>query len=166
VWGGVVAPPFLELRDIGARHEGLVTRAPQDDDSDVVIGGHVLHVFGHHLPHLQAHRVPLFRLVEDDPADRAVLVQHQLRRFAHGISPGSLLAPNPCIARLLATQAARFSGGVGRRSAGGGSSPPRGRRSLFRGGWAPSGRPAPATTGWERVPLTPTELTAAQPPDY
>src|SRR5262249_16119138 len=42
-------------------------------------------VLRHLLPHLLAHRVSLLRLVEDDPADRAVLLKQEL--LAHERSP-------------------------------------------------------------------------------
>jgi hypothetical protein len=80
---GHVAPPLLELRDVGAGHERLIARAAQDDDPDRVVALEVLHVVGHQLPHIQADGVALLRLVEDDPADRAVLLEQQLARFAH-----------------------------------------------------------------------------------
>src|SRR2546427_216858 len=120
---GHVAPSLLELGDVGAGHERLVAGPAQDDDPDGVVGGQILHVLGHELPHLQAHGVALLRLVEDDPADRPVLLQQKLRRFAHG----ALLSRNDvratCIASALVTQAPPCGGGqwvaagAGRRSA-------------------------------------------------
>src|SRR2546427_7667163 len=108
---GHVAPSLLELRDVSAGHERLVARASQDHDPDGVVGGQVANVLGHTLPHLQAHGVALLRLVEDDPADRPVLLQQKLRRLAHG----ALLLRNyvkaTCIASALVTQAPPCGGG-------------------------------------------------------
>src|SRR6185436_4503382 len=95
----------------------------------VVVGGQVLDIVRHHLPHLEAHRVPLFRLIEDDPADRAVLVQQELWRLAHGILLVAYWRQIPLSRRVS-------------------------RRKHLRGG-GQSGR-GMAATGWERVPLTPT----------
>src|SRR5206468_698778 len=81
---GHVAPPLLELGDVRAGHERLVAGAAQDDDTDRVVVGEVLDVVGHELPHLEAHRVALLGLVEDDPADRSVFLQQELPRLAHG----------------------------------------------------------------------------------
>jgi hypothetical protein len=80
---GHVAPPVLELRDVGARHEGLLAGAAQHDHADGVVGDELVHVFGHELPHLLTHGVPLLRLVENDPADRPVLFHQELFRVAH-----------------------------------------------------------------------------------
>src|SRR5437762_7628244 len=84
---GHVAAAVLELRDIGAGDERLIAGAAQDDHADGVVGGEVVYVVGHQLPHLLAHRVPLLRLVEDDPADRSVLLDQQLRRLGHRVLP-------------------------------------------------------------------------------
>src|SRR3989442_3444618 len=72
---GHVSPPLLELGYVGAGHERLVAGAAQHDDSDGIVAGQILNVLGHELPHLQAYGVALLRLVEDDPADRPILVQ-------------------------------------------------------------------------------------------
>src|SRR5262249_61711071 len=80
------APPALfDRRDGGARHECLFARASQDDDPDRVVALEVFYVVGHELPHVQADGVALLRLVEDDPADRAVLLEQQLGRLAHDV---------------------------------------------------------------------------------
>src|SRR4029434_6215269 len=81
-----VAAPVLELGDVGAGDEGLIARAPQDDHTYGIVRGQIVHVTGHELPHLLTHRVPLLRLIEDDPADRSVLLQQQGGRGAHGES--------------------------------------------------------------------------------
>ena len=83
---GHVPAPLLELGDVGAGDERLITRAAQDDDADRVVGGELVHVLGHRFPHLLAHRVALLRLVEDDPADRAVLFHHELRSRHRSVS--------------------------------------------------------------------------------
>jgi hypothetical protein len=87
-----VAPAVLELRDVGARDEGLVARPAQDDDADGVVGGQLLDVAGHELPGLDADGVALVGPVEDEPAYGSVLL-HQQRRFTHGCSPLSDIAP-------------------------------------------------------------------------
>src|SRR5215470_14236230 len=58
-----------------------------DDDADGVVGGEVLDVLRHELPGFHAHRVPLLRTVEDDPADGSVLLHQEARGIAHGWSP-------------------------------------------------------------------------------
>ena len=79
-----VLSPVLELRDVGARHEGLIAGPAQDDHADGVVGDQFLDVVGHELPRLEAHGISLLRPVEDDPADRSVLLEEEGRFLAHG----------------------------------------------------------------------------------
>src|SRR5262249_39475286 len=82
-----VAPALLHPRVAPARHESFVPGAAHDDPPDGVVGGEVVDVLRHELPRLDAHGIPLLGLVEDDPADRSVLLQQEGQRFAHGRSP-------------------------------------------------------------------------------
>ena len=75
---GHVLPLVLELRDVGAGDERLIARASQDHHADGVVARQLLDVAGHGFPHLLAHRVAFVRLVEDDPADGAVLLHQEL----------------------------------------------------------------------------------------
>src|SRR4029077_3833677 len=74
---GHVAPPLLELRDVGTGYEGLIAGAAQDDDTDRVVGGEIANVVGHQLPHLEAHRVSLIWLVEQYQTLRSYLFQQR-----------------------------------------------------------------------------------------
>src|SRR5258705_6424615 len=94
---GRVAPAVLEVGDVGAGHEGGLARPGEDDAPDRVVGRELPHVLGHALPHLLAHRVALVRLVEGDPADRAVLLHQQRLGLArHGLAHGRSLLGSGC----------------------------------------------------------------------
>ena len=70
---------LLELRDVGARHEGLVAGAGDDDDADRRILLEVVEDDRDRLPHVGRGGVVLLRLVEDEPADRARLLRDHVR---------------------------------------------------------------------------------------
>src|SRR5262249_70111 len=87
-----VAPSVLELRNVGARDEGLVAGPAQDDHADGVVGGQFLDVVGHELPGFHADGVALVWPFEDKPGYGSVLL-HQKGRVTHGYSPLSDTAP-------------------------------------------------------------------------
>src|SRR3954463_13542464 len=65
----------LELRDVGAGDEGPLARPCQHDDADRGIGVEIREHARDRLPHGERHRVAARRIVEDQPADRAVLAR-------------------------------------------------------------------------------------------
>src|SRR3954466_15747236 len=65
----------LELRDVGAGDEGAVPCPCQHDHADRGIGVEILEHARDRLPHGERHRVAARRIVEDEPADRAVLAR-------------------------------------------------------------------------------------------
>src|SRR5207245_8685507 len=74
----------------------------------------------HPLPHFQTYGVALLGLVEDDPADRSVLLQQELRRLAHGVSSSltKMDGVRPTVYRVGACDARATRGRLGRASTG------------------------------------------------
>ena len=60
---------FLELADIGARHERLVAGAGQDHDTHIGIVAQLDQRLAQPLPHLERHGVALVWIVEGNDAD-------------------------------------------------------------------------------------------------
>src|SRR4029077_20842454 len=70
---------FLELRDVGAQDKGLAAGAGDDDDADRIILLEIVHDLRHRLPHVERDGVVARRVVEDDAADRTLLLGEHLR---------------------------------------------------------------------------------------
>src|SRR5437868_4493178 len=71
---------LLELRDVGARDERLVARAGEHHCPHVGVRGKVVERARHCLPHVERDRVAPLRVVEDEPADRALLAADETLR--------------------------------------------------------------------------------------
>src|SRR5690606_35361096 len=72
----------LELRDIGARHEGLVAVAFDHDQPDLWIGIVPLERRRQRRPHVVGHGVVLRRVRDDDAANGAVALHD---KFGHAV---------------------------------------------------------------------------------
>src|SRR5207302_2061113 len=70
--------PLLEFRDIGAGHESPAAGAADNDHPDRVVLFEIVHDLGHGLPHFERHGIVARRVVEDQTADRAVLLGDHL----------------------------------------------------------------------------------------
>jgi hypothetical protein len=68
---------LLELRDVGAGDEGLVACPGQHHDPDRCVLFKILQNRGNRLPHVERNRVAALGVVEDQPAERAVLLREQ-----------------------------------------------------------------------------------------
>src|SRR5712691_10746408 len=75
----------LELRDVGARHERLVTRPGEHDDPHLLIRFKFCKNGGDGLPHVDRDGVAALRVVEDQPADGAFLLRDDA--LGHQTSP-------------------------------------------------------------------------------
>src|SRR5256712_4061746 len=64
---------LFELRDVGAGDEGLVARAGEHHDANGLIGAELGEHRGNRFPHVKRHGVAPLGVVEDEPADGAVL---------------------------------------------------------------------------------------------
>jgi len=86
-----------ELRDVGAGHEGLVARAPQDQHPDALVGVHLRAELPEPRVHPEGHRVARFRPVEGQPGDAAFDLEEDLVHVGHAGSP---ITPAPWRARI------------------------------------------------------------------
>src|SRR5262249_41957166 len=85
-----VLPMLLELRDVGARREGVPAGAPIDDGADRIVLGQALRHIRDLGPHCEADRVPDSWAVEGHGGDRPVVLYQDL--VAHESPPGWLYA--------------------------------------------------------------------------
>jgi len=63
----------FELRDVGARDEGLVARTREHHGANSVIGAEVAEHLWDRLPHVERYGVAPLGIVEDEPADGTIL---------------------------------------------------------------------------------------------
>src|SRR6516225_8754249 len=69
---------FLELRDVGARHESPTAGAADDDHPYRIVLLEIVHDLGHGFPHFERHGIVARRVVEHQTADRSVLLGDHL----------------------------------------------------------------------------------------
>ena len=69
---------LFEFGDIGAGDEGPAAGAAEDDDPDRIVVLEIVHDLGHGLPHLERHGIVAGRIVENQAADRPVLLRDHL----------------------------------------------------------------------------------------